>query len=167
MMHERPMPCSWDAHPTGVHDFLRIGALPMPSRNAHSTARPAPALKGPRGPRIAAAVRTTASQALDALLLRRRKESMERGSALTRGGDEDGARVEQGYRTAIDECRMQLRKYRGLERLPDPATLALTQGDASWATGIERAYAEARTAWDEAVREATAPGRGEQEGSGG
>lgn len=127
----------------------------MPSRNAHSTARPAPPPKGPRGPRIAASVRTAASQALDAFLLRRRKESMERGSAMTRGGDEDGARVEQGYRTAIDECRMQLRKYRGLERLPDAATLALTQGDASWTTGIERAYAEARAGWDEAVHQAT------------
>lgn len=134
----------------------------MPSRNAHSTARPAPSPKGQRGPRIAAAVRTTASQALDALLLRQRKESMERGSALTRGGDEDGARIEQGYRTAIDECRMQLRKYRGLERLPDAATLALTQGDASWTTGIERAYAEARAGWDDAVRQATSDAAAEE-----
>ncbi len=134
----------------------------MPSRNAHSTARPAPPPKPPRGPRISAAVRTTASQALDGLLLARRKESMARGAALTRGGDEEGARVEQGYRTAIDECRMQLRKYRGLERLPDPTTLALTQGDASWVTGIERAFAEARAAWDAAVCAATAHGRREQ-----
>jgi hypothetical protein len=136
----------------------------MPSRNAHSTARPAPPPKPPRGPRISAAVRTAASQAVDQLLLACRRESMVRGATLTRSGDEEGARIEQGYRTAIDECRMQLRKYRGLERLPDPATLALTQGDASWTIGIERAYAEARTAWDEAVREATARGREEPGG---
>lgn len=131
----------------------------MPTRDAHSTARPTPPAKPPRGPRIPTAVRTAASQALDELLLARRKESMAQGAALRRGGDEDGARIEQGYRTAIDECRTQLRKYRGLERLPDAADLALTQGEASWTTGSERAYAEARAGWDEAVRLATANGQ--------
>jgi len=130
----------------------------MPSRDAHSTARPAPPAKAPRGPRIAAAVRAAASSDADAALLALRKTSADAAATHRRDGDDDAERREQGYRTAIDECRRQLRQRKALDRLPSVDHLSLGAGP-GWRAGVEAAYARAQALYDAALatHDTTAP----------
>lgn len=122
----------------------------MPSRNAHSTARPAPPPKPPAGPRIPAATRAAASAEADAALLAARKASEDRSTQAGRAGNDAAVRREQGYRTAIDECRRQLRQRKALDRLPPLDGLVRGTGH-GWREGAEAAYAEAQALYDGAI----------------
>jgi hypothetical protein len=122
----------------------------MPSRDAHSTARPAPAPKAPRGPRIPAATRVAASAEVDAALLALRRASTDEAARHRRGGDDDAQRREQGYRTAIDECRKELRKRKALDHLRTIGELALGAGP-GFREGVEDAYARAQALYDAAI----------------
>ncbi len=122
----------------------------MPSRDAHSTARPAPSPRPPRGPRVAAATRAAASAAVDGALLDLRRASSDEATRHRRDGDNDAERREQGYRTAIDECRRQLRQRKGLDRLPSIDDLSRGAGP-GWRDGVEAAYARAQALYDEAL----------------
>lgn len=127
----------------------------MPSRDAHSTARPAPPAKAARGPRIAATVRAAASSDVDAALLALRRTSADEAATYRRDGDDDAERREQGYRTAIDECRRQLRQRKALDRLPTIDHMCIGTGP-GWRAGVEAAFTEARTLYDRAIATHTA-----------
>jgi len=127
----------------------------MPSRDAHSTARPAPPSKTPRGPRIPVAVREAASAEADAALLAMRRASAVGGTQHRRDGNDDAERREQGYRTAIDECRRQLRQRKALDRLPTIDHMCIGTGP-GWRAGVEAAFTEAQALYDKAIATHTA-----------
>lgn len=122
----------------------------MPSRDAHSTARPAPPPKAARGPRVPAATREAASAEADAALLELRRASSDQAARYRRDGDEDAERREQGFRTAIDECRRELRQRKALDRLPTVDHLSLGTGP-GWRDGVEAAYEKAHALYSSAV----------------
>jgi len=122
----------------------------MPSHDAHSTARTAPPPKPPRGPRVAVAIRAAASADTDAALLGLRRTSADEAVRRRQAGDDDANRREQGFRTAIDECRRQLRQRKALDRLPSVDEMTSGAGP-GWRAGVEAACAQAQTLYDAAI----------------
>ncbi len=122
----------------------------MPGRDAHSTARPAPPPKPPRGPRVAAAIRAAASADVDAALLTLRRTSADEAVRRRQAGDDEANRREQGFRTAIDECRRQLRQRKALDRLPSVDELTSGAGP-GWRAGVEAACTQAQALYDAAI----------------
>ena len=122
----------------------------MPSRDAHSTARPAPPPKPPRGPRVPVATRAAASADTDAALLELRRTSADEAVRRRQAGDDEANRREQGFRTAIDECRRQLRQRKALDRLPSVDDMTSGAGP-GWRAGVEAACAQARALYDAAI----------------
>jgi len=125
----------------------------MPSRNAHSTARPAPAPRTASGLRVPAAVREAASTAVDTALKAMAIAAADEARRWQWSGDEDAAQRAQGVRAGADEARACLRRRRALDRLTPVDDLARGYS-ASWRRGVEEVYARARTLYDAAVNDA-------------
>jgi len=122
----------------------------VPSRNAHSTARPAPAPRAAAGARVPAALREKASAAVDAALKALAATAADETRRLQWLGDEDAALHAQGLRVGADEVRACLKRRRALDRLTPLDDLA--RGcSAAWRRGADEAYTRAHALYDAVV----------------